>query len=119
MLIQRLGTSLVHTYLHRSHTHTAPETGRYGCLAQALSAGVIEECLFRAIPLAGSTLLYRRFVVQSATRPDPPWWWAAATQVLQAVIFGAAHANYPAQPSYARLCELILPSFLFGHLYMR
>ncbi|MFB6273744.1 MAG: hypothetical protein ABEL51_12700, partial [Salinibacter sp.] len=37
---------------------------------------------------------------------------------LQAVIFGAGHANYPAQPAYARLVELILPSLGFGLLYL-
>ncbi len=38
---------------------------------------------------------------------------------MQAIIFGAAHANYPAQPAYARLVELIIPSFLFGGIFLR
>jgi MFS family permease len=37
---------------------------------------------------------------------------------LQALIFGAAHADYPAQPAYARLVELILPSLAFGLIYL-
>src|SRR5439155_15433387 len=45
-------------------------------------------------------------------------WWIAAAFVLQALIFGAAHANYPAQPFYARLGELIIPSFTFGGIYL-
>ncbi|MBD3854700.1 MAG: CPBP family intramembrane metalloprotease, partial [Acidobacteria bacterium] len=38
--------------------------------------------------------------------------------VLQAVIFGAGHANYPSQPAYARLVELIIPALGFGGLYL-
>ncbi len=38
--------------------------------------------------------------------------------ILQAVIFGAGHANYPAQPAYARLVELIIPALGFGGLYL-
>lgn len=93
----------------------------FGCLAQALSAGVLEECLFRAVPIAGSTLLFQNVFAHSSStpKPQPPWWWSATTQLVQAVIFGAAHANYPAQPAYARVCELIPLSFLFGYLYVR
>jgi hypothetical protein len=93
----------------------------FGCLAQSLSAGVLEECLFRAVPIAGSTLIYRRYVGSGdiSHNEHPPLWWTAMAQILQACIFGAAHANYPAQPAHARLCELILPSFLFGFLYVR
>ena len=35
------------------------------------------------------------------------------------IIFGAAHANYPAQPAYARVVELLIPSAVFGFLYLR
>ena len=35
------------------------------------------------------------------------------------IIFGAAHANYPAQPAYARVVELLVPSAVFGFLYLR
>jgi hypothetical protein len=38
---------------------------------------------------------------------------------LQAVVFGAGHANYPTQPSYARLIELIIPSLIWGAAYLR
>ena len=80
-------------------------------LAISLQAGLWEECLFRAIPLAGAALLGERFGRRGA--------WIAAAFVLQILIFGAAHANYPAQPAYARLVELILPSAAFGLLYLR
>ena len=38
--------------------------------------------------------------------------------VVQAVIFGAGHAPYPTQPSFARPVELIIPSIGFGLLYV-
>lgn len=80
-------------------------------LAASLNAGFIEECLFRAIPLAGAALLGNYFGKRN--------WWIGAAFILQAVIFGAAHANYPVQPSYARLVELLIPSFIWGAIYLR
>ena len=95
----------------------------YQPLAEAFSAGILEEAMFRVIPIAGSTLLYRRFIAQGTAAEtsvaQPAWWWVVLTQLVQAVIFGAAHANYPAQPAYARLVELIVPSFAFAFLYLR
>ena len=34
-------------------------------------------------------------------------------------VFISAHANYPSQPSYARLVELIIPSLMFGGVYLK
>ena len=79
-------------------------------IAISLQAGFWEECLFRAVPLASAALLGRRF--------GKKWLWIAGAMVLQAVIFGAGHANYPAQPAYARLVELIIPALGFGGLYL-
>ncbi len=79
--------------------------------ALSLQAGVWEECLFRAVPLAGAALLGQRYGHRSL--------FIGIAFVLQAVIFGAAHATYPAQPAYARLVELIVPSTIFGLLYLR
>jgi hypothetical protein len=45
-------------------------------------------------------------------------WAIGIACVLQAVIFGAAHANYPTEPAWARLVELVLPSLLFAGLYL-
>ena len=80
-------------------------------LALSLQAGVWEECLFRAVPLAGAALLGERFGKRSL--------FISIMVLLQALIFASAHANYPAQPAYARLVELILPSIIFALLYLR
>lgn len=80
-------------------------------ISQSLNAGFMEESLFRAIPLAGAVLIGQRF--------GKPKLFLAAAFVIQAIIFGAAHANYPAQPAYARLVELIIPSFLFAWFYLK
>jgi hypothetical protein len=79
-------------------------------IAHSLHAGFWEECLFRAVPLAGAALLGTRFGNRKK--------WIFGAFLLQALIFAAAHANYPAQPSYARVVELILPSCLFGGFYL-
>jgi len=76
----------------------------------SLGAGFWEECLFRAVPLSCAALIGKKY--------GKKHWWIATAFVLQAFIFGAAHANYPAQPAYARLVELILPSFMFAGVYL-
>lgn len=81
-------------------------------IALATQAGTVEECMFRAVPLAGALLLHRRFGGRR-------WLWLGAGMVLQVVVFSAAHCNYPGQPSYARLVELTVPSTVFGLLYLR
>ena len=80
-------------------------------LAISLQAGFWEECLFRAVPLAGAALIGDRFGRRGA--------WIAAAFVVQILIFGAGHTAYPTQPAYARLVELIVPSTIFGLLYLR
>ena len=79
-------------------------------IALSLQAGFWEECLFRAVPLAGAALLGKRF--------GHPKVWIFAALIIQALIFGAAHAPYPTQPAYARVVELIIPSLGFGLLYL-
>jgi hypothetical protein len=80
-------------------------------LANALHAGFWEECLFRAVPLSCAALIGARL---GRTRLI-----MGITLVVQALIFGAAHANYPNQPAYARIVE-IAPAFLvFGIIYLR
>ncbi|MFQ6675294.1 MAG: lysostaphin resistance A-like protein [Fidelibacterota bacterium] len=79
-------------------------------IAVSAQAGFWEESLFRAVPIAGAALLGDRFGNRKA--------WIAGAFVLQAVVFGSLHANYPTQPAYARLVELIIPSLGFGLLYL-
>lgn len=81
-----------------------------GVIVQSLIAGFTEECLFRAIPLAGGALIGERLGKRRL--------FIALAFIIQIIIFGAAHANYSCQPSYARLVELIIPSALFGALYL-
>ncbi len=83
----------------------------FSSIAISLGAGFLEECKFRAIPLAGASLLGERFGKKR--------WWIATAFILQAVVFSAAHASYPAQPAYARLVELLIPSFIFAGIYLR
>src|SRR5262249_56628628 len=40
-------------------------------------------------------------------------------RVLQALIFAAAHANYPGFPAYSRLVELVGPAFIWGLIFLR
>jgi hypothetical protein len=79
-------------------------------IANSLQAGFWEECLFRAVPLAGAALIGDRFGKRGL--------FLAVAFIVQAIIFGAGHAPYPTQPSYARPVELILPSIGFGLLYV-
>lgn len=83
----------------------------FSSVAISLEAGFLEECKFRAIPLATAALIGERFGNKK--------WWIGAAFILQAIVFGAAHANYPSEPAIARLVELIIPSFIFGGIYLR
>ncbi len=79
-------------------------------IANSLQAGFWEECLFRAVPLAGAALIGDRFGKRGL--------FLTIAFVVQAVIFGAGHAPYPTQPSFARPVELLIPSIGFGLLYV-
>ena len=78
-------------------------------LGISLYAAFVEESIFRAVPIASAVLLGRRF--------GKPKIWLVGGFLLQAVVFGAAHANYEAQPAFARVVELFVPSIMFGLLY--
>lgn len=79
-------------------------------VANSAQAGFWEECLFRAVPLAIAALIGDRFGKRRA--------FVVVMMVLQALVFGAGHAGYANQPAYARVLELIIPSFAFGALYL-
>ena len=83
----------------------------YTGLAISLQAGFWEEMLFRALPLAAGILIGNRY-----KRPTTG---IVLAMVIQSLIFGAGHANYPSTPSYARVVELILPSIMFGFVYLK
>jgi FtsH-binding integral membrane protein len=80
-------------------------------IGMALQAGFMEECLFRAVPLSIAALLGQRFGHRGLL--------IGLALVLQAVIFGAAHANYPGFPAYSRLVELVIPAFIWGLIFLR
>ena len=80
-------------------------------IALSLQAGFMEECAFRAIPLALAALLGTHFGQRAH--------WIGFAVVLQAVVFAAAHANYPGLPAYSRLVELLLPATLWALIYLR
>ena len=79
-------------------------------VAPSLHAGIWEECLFRAVPIAGAALIGERLGHRRL--------WIGAALVLQAVVFGGGHANYASEPAYARLVELILPAMVWGVVYL-
>lgn len=83
----------------------------FGSLMKSLSAGFWEECLFRAVPIAGCAILGEKIGNKKVG--------IILGFILQILIFGAAHANYPGQPSFVRIIELIIPSCMFGILYLR
>ncbi len=80
-------------------------------IALSLQAGFWEECVFRAIPLSLGALIGAHYGRRRLG--------LAIAFVLQAVVFGAAHANYPGLPSYSRLVELIVPSLLWAAIFLR
>src|SRR4030095_12816845 len=79
-------------------------------IANSFQAGFWEESLFRAVPIAGAALIGDRFGKRNL--------FLVLGFVVQAIVFGAGHAPYPNQPSFARPVELILPSIGFGLLYL-
>jgi hypothetical protein len=79
-------------------------------IANSFQAGFWEESLFRAVPIAGAALIGDRFGKRNL--------FIVLAFIVQSIIFGAGHAPYPNQPSYARPVELIVPSIGFGLLYL-
>ena len=82
----------------------------FNSIAISLQAGFWEEALCRAIPLAGIVLLTRKSKYRN--------FWIILVLIVQTLIFGSAHANYPQQPSYARVLEMVIPFIIFGLIYL-
>lgn len=76
-----------------------------------LYAGIMEEALLRAIPLASLAVIGAKLNKRTL--------FLTIGIILQVFIFSAAHASYPQQPYYFRLVELIIPSLMFAYLYLR
>lgn len=82
----------------------------FDALAHSITAGFWEEALFRAVPLAIAALIGKRTAYFKSCM--------VIGFIIQALVFGAAHASYAALPSYVRIIELILPSINFGAIYL-
>lgn len=78
-------------------------------LVNSFRAGFFEEMISRVLPLAGVAFLTRNHKHRRAI--------FMVAIVVQAIIFGALHANYPQQPCYNRVVEIFIPSIIFGLLY--
>ena len=83
----------------------------YMPISLSIQAGVMEECLFRALPIASFVLLGRKFKHPLAA--------LIFIIPVQAIIFGLAHAAYPQQPSFIRVIELAIPFTLYGLVYIK
>ena len=79
-------------------------------LAKAAAAGFWEEALFRAVPIATAAIIGKKL--------GYPRTGLILGLLIQPLIFGAAHANYPGLPSYVRIVELFLPSLSWGIIYV-
>ena len=77
----------------------------------SLQAGTLEECLFRAVPIASAVLIGLRFKRVSLA--------IAIIIPLQAILFGLAHSSYPQQPFYIRTLELFVPFLGYGLVYLK
>ena len=80
-------------------------------IAISLQAGFMEECVFRAIPLSLGALIGARFGRRGLG--------IAIAVVLQALIFGSAHANYPGFPAWSRPVELFGPAIVWALIFLR
>ncbi len=82
----------------------------FSSFSLSLHAGVWEEFLFRAIPIASAAIIGRKY--------NRPHLFIGIALVLQAVVFGIAHASYPQQPFFIRAIELSIPFFFWGLAYI-
>jgi hypothetical protein len=80
-------------------------------IAVSLQAGFMEESVFRAIPLALGALIGARYGHRTLG--------VVLAVLLQALIFGGAHANYPGFPAYSRPVELFLPAIVWALIFLR
>ncbi len=79
-------------------------------IGNALQPGFWEEAMFRALPLATCAILGRKYNKRGL--------FLVIGMIIQVLVFSAAHGNYPQQPFYFRLVELIVPSLIFALAYI-
>ncbi len=78
----------------------------------ALSTAMVEETLFRAIPLAGAALIGEKLKRRKLM--------LGVGLVVQTLLFCLIHASHAQQPFCARLvAELIIPTVVVGFLFVR
>jgi len=82
----------------------------FSIISTSITAGFIEECFSRAIPLAGAALIGDRFGKRRL--------FISVAFIVQALIFGMLHASYVVSPAYVRLVELTISSFILGAAYL-
>jgi len=80
-------------------------------IATSLQDGFMEECAFRAIPLALGALIGARYGRRTLG--------IVVAVIVQALVFGGAHATYPGFPAYSRPLELFVPSILWALIFLR
>lgn len=80
-------------------------------IAISLQAGFMEESVFRAIPLSLGALIGARYGRRTLG--------IVLAVLLQALIFGGAHANYPGFPAYSRPVELFVPAIVWALIFLR
>lgn len=80
-------------------------------IANAAQAGVMEEVLFRAVPLSAVALLTR----------GRSWHRLAMGLAVigTAIVFGFAHASYASWPAYSRGVELFAEAVLWAVIFLR
>eukprot|EP01080_Neovahlkampfia_damariscottae_P001765 gene1765-534_t len=116
ILLYMIGTNYFHWWTPSSMnedknalSHYLPA---YSSIVSSLEAAISEEFLFRAIPISFFNIFAKKY--QNHKHKI-----IFLGLIVQTLIFSAAHANYPSKPAYARLVELIIPSMIFGLLFLK
>lgn len=76
----------------------------------SILAGVMEECIYRAIPIATATLLGERYGKRTI--------FIAIALIIQALAFGAAHTTQASVPVYAMLTLHMMTALFLGAIYI-
>jgi len=80
-------------------------------IGQAMQAGIWEESMFRALPLATMLII--------GSKINKKWLFFGLGMIIQAFIFSSGHAGYAQQPFYSRMIELSVTSLIMGLIYFR